>query len=646
MTDTSTTAPAGSGRPIAPSHGALRPLGLDEVRITGGFWAGWQRVNATALIEHCAEWVERIGWAGNFDAAVEGRMPEAHTGKAFADSDVYKLMEAMAWEIGRTGDAAMDARFRALTARIARVQEPDGYLNTNFGRPGQRPRYSDLEWGHELYSYGHLLQAAIARVRTTGEDEFVGIARRVADHVCEAFGPDGIQRVDGHPEIELALAEWSRCTGDPRYLDQARLFVERRGHGVLADIEFGRAYFQDDVPVRDARVLRGHAVRALYLTAGAIDVAVEDEDAELLEALRGQVATTIARRTYLTGGMGAHHEGESFGLDHELPPDRAYSETCAGVAAVMVGHRLLLATGEESYADLVERTLYNVVATSPATDGRSFFYTNTLHQREPGAEPPLDVASPRASSSLRAPWFEVSCCPTNVARTFASLGAYLATATDDGVQVHQWASSEIATALADGSRVRLRVQTDYPRSGAIRVTIDESRAEPWSLSLRIPAWATGATVAIAGAPPVAATPGAHVVRRAFAPGDVIEVSLPVAPRWTWPDPRVDAVRGAVAVERGPLVMALESVDLGSSVNDVVVRPDAGLVDHATEADGEVEATIVPLHGGADAWPYADAPVERAGEPARRVRLIPYYRWAERGPSTMRVWLPLASDVSR
>ena len=174
----------------------------------------------------------------------------------------------MAWEIGRTGDGCLHRRFRAIVARIAPVQEEDGYLNTNFGRPGQAPRYSDLEWGHELYCYGHLLQAAVARGRTTGEDELVAIARRAADHVCDVFGEGGLDTVDGHPEVEMALVEFGRYTGEQRYLEQARLFVERRGHGRLADIEFGRSYFQDDEPVRDSTVLRGHAVRALYLAAG------------------------------------------------------------------------------------------------------------------------------------------------------------------------------------------------------------------------------------------------------------------------------------------------------------------------------------------------------------------------------------------
>ncbi len=628
------------GLPIAPSQGVLRPLGLGEVRIDGGFWGERQQLNSTAIIEHCEAWVDRMGWTGNFDAAVEGRLPQDRRGREFADSDVYKLIEAMAWEIGRTGDIAMDGRLRALVERIARVQEPDGYLNTHYGRPGQGARYSDLQWGHELYCFGHLIQAGVARGRTTGPDQLVEIAVRAADHVCEAFGPDGIDNVCGHPEIEVALAELGRYTGEQKYLDQAALFVERRGHGRLGDIEFGRNYYQDDVPVRESEVMAGHSVRALYLAAGAVDIAVEADDAELLEAVRLQTRATLARRTYLTGGMGAHHEGESFGLDHELPPDRAYSESCAGVASVMVNQRLLLATGDVLHADAVERTLYNVVAASPAADGRAFFYTNTLHQRVPGSVPDTTEASPRASSSLRAPWFEVSCCPTNVARTLASLGAYLATTDESGLQVHQYAPAEIRTALPDGREVAVRVETAYPSDGDIRVTVLEpatpgGAGEPWTLSLRVPSWAEGATLTVDGASePVA--PGYARVTRAFTPGDVVELRLPVAARWTWADPRVDAVRGSVAVERGPIVMALESVDLGASVNTARVLADGAPV----ERDGQVLVPVAPVPVEEGAWPYqADAP-EPTAEPARLTPLVAYHAWANRGPSTMRVWMPV------
>src|SRR5690606_11757002 len=225
---------------------------------------------------------------------------------------------------------------------------------------GQGARWSDLEWGHELYCLGHLFQAAVARARTRPEadDGLLEVARRAADLGCGVFGDGGIRSVCGHAEVEVALAELARVTGEQRYLEQAKLFVDRRGHGVLADIEWGRGYFQDDVPVREAQVLHGHAVRANYLAAGAVDVAVETGEAELLDALRSQWERTVARRTYITGGQGSHHQDEAFGDDFELPSDRAYSETCAGVGSVMFSWRLLLATGEARYADLIERTLY------------------------------------------------------------------------------------------------------------------------------------------------------------------------------------------------------------------------------------------------------------------------------------------------
>ncbi len=591
------------GRPHAPSSARWQPLGIDEVRLDGGFWGELQHRNATAMIAHAEHWVEQMGWAGNFDLAAAGTLPEGRRGREFSDSEIYKLLEAMAWEVGRTGDADLDRRLRALAFRVAAAQEPDGYISTMFGRPGQGARWSDPEWGHELYCIGHLIQAGVARARTHGDDELVQVAVRAADHVCAEFGPDGRQGVDGHPEIESALVELSRLTGERRYLDQARLFVERRGHGVLADIELGRSYFQDDEPVRSATTLRGHAVRALYLAAGAADVAVEDGDAALLDAVTGQVRSALARRTYLTGGMGAHHEGESFGLDFELPPDRAYAETCAGIASVLANHRLLLQSGDARHADAVERTLYNVLAASPSAEGTAFFYTNPLQQRVPGEVPDPEVASPRAASSLRAPWFHVSCCPTNVTRTVASLAAYVASTDDAGVQLHQYAPGTVATTVG-GEPVRLRVETGYPHDGRVVVAVEEAPAA-WTLTLRIPAWAAGATVD--GRP---VEPG-YVAVDGPAAGGRVELDLPVAPRFTVADPRVDAVRGQVAVEAGPLVYALESVDLGTDVG--LARVDTGIAPEVRDGAVTVHARTVDVPEGD--WPYADRPAAAgAGEP--------------------------------
>src|SRR5688500_19035174 len=370
MTVTSPDTTAVGGRPVVPSRGKLRPLGQDEARITGGFWRARQDVNATATIPHARSWMDRLGWTGNF--AGPDATPADRRGREFTDSEVYKLLEAMSWEVGRGAGApgALDARITELTAAIAAAQAADGYLHTAFGRPGQPDRYSDLLWGHELYCTGHLLQAAVARARTRGgdDDPLLAVARRAADHVCEAFGPDGTPGVCGHPEIELGLVELARLTGEQRYLDQAALFVERRGHRTLPRHHFGWSYFSDDRPVRQAEVLHGHAVRALYLAAGAVDVAVETGDDELLQTVAAQFDRTLARRTYLTGGMGSRHADEAFGDDFVLPSDRAYSETCAGVAAIMLAWRLLLATGDGRYDEVIERILYNVVATAIGDD--------------------------------------------------------------------------------------------------------------------------------------------------------------------------------------------------------------------------------------------------------------------------------------
>ncbi|WP_422771306.1 glycoside hydrolase family 127 protein [Plantactinospora sp. WMMC1484] len=634
------------GCPVLPARGVFRPLGLADVSLDGGFWGGRQEVNATATLAHCEEWMERVGWLANFDRVAEGSTGPDRPGWPFSDSEVYKLVEALCWEVGRSGAPTAETAIRRLTARIARAQDPDGYLNTCFGHSSQPARYSDLEHGHELYNTGHLLQAAVARLRTTGADGLVEVARRAADHVCGTFGADGRNGICGHPEIEVGLVELGRALGVDRYVEQAALFLERRGHGTLREMPLGRAYFQDDVPIRQADTWRGHAVRALYLSAAAVDVATDRDDRDLLDAVQRQWRHAVARRTYLTGGMGSRHQDEGFGEDWELPPDRAYCETCAGVASIMVSWRLFLATGDPRYTDLVERTLYNVVATSPSSDGRAFFYANPLHQRTPAASTAGAGVSPRAETGTRSAWFEVSCCPTNVARTLASLAGYVATTDDGGLQIHQYAPATIRTRLPDGQRLAVRVETDYPASGGIHVHVTEGSGQPWTLSLRVPAWAAGARLVHDGrSTPV--TPGMATLHRAFQIGDVITLELPVRPRLSRPDRRIDAVRGCVAVERGPEVLCVESHDLpaGDAIDSLEIDPFVPPrdVDGVVRVRGRLAAPAVPEQD----WPYpaavdiAPAAVDIAPAAAGwfEVPLRPYHSWARRGPSSMRVWLP-------
>ncbi|WP_035737343.1 glycoside hydrolase family 127 protein [Glycomyces arizonensis] len=631
--------------PVVPLGGGRRGIGPDDLRLTGGFWGELQERNANATLKHCLEWMERLGWIANFDRVADGDTGGPRPGWQFSDSEIYKLAEALAWEYGRTGETWVNEALEALTGRIAAAQDEDGYLNTCYGHAGQPGRYSDLSSGHELYCVGHLLQAAVARVRTVGEDKLVDVARRAADHVCREFGPDGNPGICGHPEIEVGLAEFGRALGEPRYSEQARVFVERRGRGTLAPIALlDASYFQDDVPVREAEVWRGHAVRALYLAAGAVDVAVDTGDAALLAAVERQWARSVERRTYLTGGMGSRHQDEGFGEDWELPPDRAYCETCAGIASVMVSWRLHLATGDVRYADLMERTFYNVIAASPAEDGRSFFYANPLHQRSAAADVRPDAVNPRAEGGVRAPWFDVSCCPTNLARTLASWQAYAATveentAEGDTVSLLQYAAGEMRLALAEGE-LALRIATEYPHAGTVRIEVVDAPARS-GLRLRVPHWADGATLSD-GSGERDVEPGWADVRGPLAPGAVIVLELPTAPRLTWPDERIDAVRGCVAVERGPLVLCAESVDLppDQSLEDMRVDVSGPL---RAEGDGALVRTrSAPARTESPGRPpYRPAPPTGDAGPERELRLIPYYRWARRGGSAMRVFLPLA-----
>jgi DUF1680 family protein len=622
----------------------MRPLEPSELTIDGGFWGDYQQLNEHAIIQHCLHWVERIGWVGNFDAAALGE-PYPHAGVEFVDSEVYKLLEAMAWQLRREPDAHLGKQYEELVARIAAAQEDDGYLHTAFGHPGQRPRYSDLEWGHELYCFGHLFQAAAAAIRAGIDSDLPRIAGKLADHIHAEFGPEGRNAVCGHPEIELALVELYRATGQRRHLELARCFIDRRGHGTLGEIEFGAAYFQDDVPLREAETLRGHAVRSLYLAAGAVDVAVDLEDDNLLRAVSRQWEHAAARRTYLTGGMGAHHQDESFGDDFELPPDRAYAETCAGIASVMLSWRLLLATGDLRHADLIERTLYNNVISSPRADGRAFFYVNTLHQRVAGTVPDEDHHSAKALASLRAPWFEVSCCPTNVARTLANVGMYFASASDHALHIHQYGDVTINTRLDSGSEVGVQVRTGYPYDEWVSVTLLSDLDAESSLSLRVPEWARGTAVLSDGLERVVASGETVVIDGPRPAGSLFVLQLPMPPRVTQPHPRIDAIRGQVAIERGPFVLAVEDVDLpdGITVNDIAVDPTRVLP--AEQGGADVSVLLSKVADADGTVPYADefAVTRRPLDDPSVVTFRPYYQWANRGPSTMRVWTPTLAN---
>jgi DUF1680 family protein len=632
--------------PVAPAKSAncrLRPVPLGAVSITGGLWAARQQTNRDVAIPSGRELLETAGNLDNLRIAA-GEMTGDARGPVFMDSDVYKWLEAAAWEYGRQPSAELLDAQREVTAVVAAAQQPDGYLDSVVQIADRGGRYRDLPHSHEHYCAGHLIQAAVAQVRCTGDRGLIDVAVRLADHLAETFGEDRRHDVDGHPVVEMALVELYRETGESKYLDLARYFVDARGHGLMAGYGAEPTYFSDRLSVREQTTVEGHAVRAVYLAAGAADVAVELGDDELLRALQQQFAHMVATKTYITGGLGARWDREAFGDPYELPSDRAYAETCAAVGGVQWAWRMLLATGEPVYADVAERMLLNGFLAGVSLSGAEYFYVNPLQMR-------TDAHSDEGRSPAhgRRGWFDCACCPPNIMRTLASLGGYLATTDDEGLQLHLYAPASI-TATVAGGRARLSVETDYPWEGLVRARIHDAPAADWTLTLRVPAWAEGATLNVNGAQQPLIAGSYASVHRTWTGGDIVELSLPMVVRITAADERIDAVRGCVAVERGPLVYTVEQIDqpAGLVVDDLRVDPTGQTrAEHRPDLLGGV--TVVSLHGrsaahSSDEWPYpaADGRAAPAGQTVE-ITAVPYFAWANRGIGPMRVWLPRLSS---
>ncbi|HEU5354181.1 MAG TPA: beta-L-arabinofuranosidase domain-containing protein [Actinocrinis sp.] len=660
---------AGPLRPTADARCAQRPVG--DSRITAGFWGERRQINAEVCIPQGPALLEAAGNLHNLRLAggqAEGEYRGVHP---FLDTDVYKWLEAAAWQAADTESAYSTDLAEAIDAMVAMIsaaQQPDGYLNSWFQVVKGGERYADLRWGHELYCAGHLIQAGIALHRGTGRADLLEIARRFADQIEATFGPGKpVDGVCGHPEVETALVELYRETGEPRYLALARYFVDRRGHGLLAPkdlraAEAGPAYCQDHVPVREATEVAGHAVRQLYLLAGVTDAAAEADDPELRAAAERLWAEMVARKTHLTGGLGAHHDEEDFGDPYELPNERAYCETCAAVASVQWSWRMALLTGQARYSDLLERTLYNAVLPGVSLDGERWLYVNPLQVRDGYQHPNGDHGVRRIA------WFRCACCPPNVMRLLASLPHYFASADNAGLQLHQYATGSFGGETAQGA-IAVRVTTDYPWNGRISIVVDECPANgaPWTLSLRIPLWCNGFRLVIEGEQTEAVPEGGWLrLRRAWYPGDALELELSLEPRLAVADPRVDSARGCVAIERGPLVYCVEGIDNpGGGLDDLIFNAAAGLTEKhdpvllggvtVLHGAGRRRGTATALdgaQGGGDGaaawWPYRS--LARAKHPVAHtaaavateqfeLTAIPYYAWANREDGPMRVWLP-------
>jgi len=607
-------------------HARLRPVPLGAVRLADAFWEPRRRVNREVTLLSQYRRCEETGRIDNFRRAA-GKIGGAFQGRYYNDSDVYKWLEACAFSLADTPDPELERLSDLVITEIAAAQESDGYLNTHFTFERAAERWSNLRDLHELYCAGHLIQAAVADRRCTGREVLLGVALRLADQVCSVFGPAGREGTCGHQEIEMALVELYRLTGEARYLHQAQLFLERRGR--RPPLIGGSPYHQDHAPFRDLDGPVGHAVRMLYYCCGAADVATETGDTAYLAALERIWHRMTERRMYVTGGVGARYEGEAFGADWELPNERAYAESCAAIGSVMWNWRMLQSMAEARFADLMETALYNAVLPSLSLDGELYFYQNPL----------ADDGGHR-----RRPWFECACCPPNIARLLASLPAYHYSVSTEGLWLHLYAAGSADLSLPGGPTVGITQATRYPWEGDVDLGLDLPTPATFSLFLRIPPWAAGATVAVNDEPAVPAGPGGYAtVRREWRRGDRVRLLLPMAPRRLRCHPYVAANTGRAALARGPLIYCVEQADLAADPRDLRLGPE----DPEAAWEPDVLGGVVTLHGrgllsdARAAWSDAlYAPGKAPASIGRPVdyRAVPYYAWGNREPGGMAVWL--------
>lgn len=565
---------------------------------------------------------------GNFHnlRLAAGQIEGKYRGPLYMDSDLHKWLEALGYELANAPDTELQHMADETIDLLTAAQDKDGYLDSFYQVAEPNHRWVNLKDGHELYCFGHLTEAAVVHHRATGDTRLLNVARRFADYINSIFGEGKRPVTDGHPESELALIELYRETGEARYLNLAKYILDQRGHGLLGG---NSGYYQDRVPVRQQTILEGHAVRALYLNTGITDLYLETGEQALLDSMQRQWHDLVSGKLFITGGVGSRHEGESFGEPYELPNDRCYCETCAAIANVLWNWRMLQVTGESQYADQMERALYNGFLSGVSLDGKGFFYVNPLLSR---------------GGYSRPEWHGCACCPPNVMRMLASITHYFATTSNDGLHLHHYAPSHIQTTLPNGQNVALNIETEYPWHGQIKVTVEDAGA--YELKLRIPDWCSYASANINrhAVDESAFQQGYVTLHQAWQAGDIIELNLEMLPRFTIGHPRIDATRGCVAIEYGPLVYCLEQIDNDANILDVEIDP-AGVMQTEWHEDLFGGVMLILASGcvvESETWkhtlyrPLGDDQVERKSV---QLTAVPYQLWANRDAGAMRVWIP-------
>ena len=613
----------------------IQEVPFTQVHIQDQFWSPRIETNRTVSIPSAFRECEKNGRFDNFAIAAGLKKGEHRGDFPFDDTDPYKIIEGASYSLAVKYDPQLDHYLDSVISIIAAAQEPDGYLTTCVTNRCTRLSgwWGSSRWekinSHELYNSGHLYEAAVAHYRATGKRTLLDVAIKNADLVCQVFGPGENQKhvPSGHPIIEMALCKLYNVTGEQRYLDMARYFVEETGRGT--DGHKLSEYSQDHKPILQQDEMAGHAVRAGYLYSGVADVASLTGDTAYFHALTRLWDNLAGRKLYITGGMGSRAQGEGFGPDYELPNHTAYCETCAAISNVYWNYRMFLATGDAKYMDVLERALYNGVISGVSLSGDKFFYDNPLESQ---------------GEHDRQRWFGCACCPGNITRFMASVSGYTyaTQASDIYVNLYIQGSADLQT---ESGRVALTQTTDYPWNGTVTIKVDPEQESTFALRLRIPGWLQQHPVAsdlytYTDAPAsytlkvngtrVKATvsDGYATISRQWKAGDIVELDLPMNVRRIKAHDKVTANRGMLALERGPVVYCLEGQDQpGGTVFDKYI-PDG--TDIQAAFDPELLGGITVLSGTVGDTPF---------------KAIPYSTWNNRGTDQMTVWIPASAEYS-
>lgn len=639
----------------SPSNSLLHGLSLHDIRVDDPFWSRYTDLVTQRILPYQYQVLHDLlpdtpqsHCIRNFRIAA-GLEEGEFRGWVFQDTDLAKWLEAAAFTLNYTPDPALEQQATELIALVGKAQQENGYLNTYFSilHPGKQ--YCNLKEGHELYTAGHFIEAAVAWYEATGHEDLLNIMRRCADHICRVFQTEEYaDAVPGHEEIELALMKLSRVTGERKYAKMALAFLDRRGCSDYLSREsslprfvdvwhdpnpYEPCYGQAHLPVRQQSVAEGHAVRALYLYSGMADAAGYFGDPQLLDACRRLYENITRRRMYITGGVGSSGILERFTADYDLPNDTAYSESCAAIALAMFCRRMASVTGEAHYMDTAERALINTALAGVSLDGEKFFYVN-----------PLEVVPDRCRNATdkqhvkprRQSWFGCACCPPNIARTLASLGCYAYSCDGETLWVDLYIGGSCKAELSNGT-VTVRQTTGLPYAGWAQLEV-EACASGGKLLLRIPGYGKNAVITVNGRriSPTVEKGYAHIPITAGQTAIRLEMQMP--PRLFFADPHVSADSGKCAVLKGNMVYCLEETDNGDDLAALVIDADGPLNEEFDQALG---ANVILARGWRcrngdpkDSLYTTHRPVK---EPAT-LRFVPYCFWGNRSPGEMAVWV--------